>query len=292
MATVQNKKKPVAKSRPSGLLTWIAVGAVVAVLAAFVIIKVTTTTKAGSATAVSATIANEIGNVPTSVFNTVGITSPAVTVTPPTATKGEPRLSAASASGAKLPQVIYYGAEFCPYCAAQRWATIVALSRFGKFTGLQTMASSPTDTAPNTPTFTFVKATYSSKYLVFTSFESQDVNHNALQTPTALENKLIAKYDTSKYFPSLAGINYNPIPFMDFANQFLVSGASFDPGVLSGQTREQIAGGLKTATSPITQAIAASANYQSAAICKLTGGKPGKVCSSKGVMAAAKKMGI
>ena len=36
MATVQNKKKPVAKSRPSGLLTWIAVGAVVAVLAAFV----------------------------------------------------------------------------------------------------------------------------------------------------------------------------------------------------------------------------------------------------------------
>jgi len=292
VATVQNKKKPVAKSRPSGLLTWIAVGVVVAVLAAFVIIKVTTSTKAGSATAVSATIAHEIGDVPASVFNAVGTTSPAVTVTPPTAAKGQPLLTAASASGAKLPQVVYYGAEFCPYCAAQRWATIVALSRFGKFTGLQTMSSSPVDIAANTPTFTFVKATYSSKYIVFTSVESQDVNRNPLQTPTALESALIVKYDTAKYFPGLAGSSGNPIPFMSFANQFLVSGASYDPGVLSGQTREQIAAGLKSPSSPITQAIIASANYQTAAICTLTGGKPGKVCSSKGVKAAAKKMGL
>ena len=33
------------------------------------------------------------------------------------------------------------GAEYCPYCAAQRWAMIVALSRFGTFSGLTTVHS-------------------------------------------------------------------------------------------------------------------------------------------------------
>ncbi len=292
MATVQNKKKPVAQSRPSGLLTWIAVGTVVTVLAAFVIIKVTTSTKPGSASAISTTMANQIGNVPLSAFDAVGITSPAVPVTPPTAAKKQPLLTALSSSGAKLPQIVYYGAEYCPYCAAERWATIVALSRFGKFTGLQTMASSPSDVAPNTPTFTFVKASYSSKYIVFTSVESADVNRNPLQTPTKLEQALLTKYDSAAFFPSLSGNNNLPIPFLDLGNQFLISGASYDPGILAGQTREQIAAGLKSATSPITQAILAAANYQTAAICLLTGGKPGNVCTSAGVKAAAKKLGI
>ncbi|MGH3230700.1 MAG: DUF929 family protein [Streptosporangiaceae bacterium] len=30
------------------------------------------------------------------------------------------------------PEVFYVGYEFCPYCATQSWALIVALSRFGK----------------------------------------------------------------------------------------------------------------------------------------------------------------
>ena len=40
------------------------------------------------------------------------------------------------------PEVLYVGAEYCPYCAAQRWALAVALSRFGTFTGLETTHSS------------------------------------------------------------------------------------------------------------------------------------------------------
>jgi hypothetical protein len=42
----------------------------------------------------------------------------------------------------------------------------------------------------------------------------------------------------------------------------------------------------------VTQAIIASANYQTAAICTLTNQQPGNVCTSSGVMAAAKAMGI
>src|SRR5207249_3539085 len=30
-------------------------------------------------------------------------------------------------------QVLFVGADYCPYCAAQRWSIIAALNRFGKF---------------------------------------------------------------------------------------------------------------------------------------------------------------
>ena len=50
---------------------------------------------------------------------------------------------------------------------AQRWAMVNALSRFGTFPGLSTVHSSSTDVYPNTPTWTFRNATYTSPYLVF-----------------------------------------------------------------------------------------------------------------------------
>ncbi len=36
-------------------------------------------------------------------------------------TMGQPALT----SGGK-PQIVYMGAEYCPYCAAERWAMVVA----------------------------------------------------------------------------------------------------------------------------------------------------------------------
>jgi len=39
------------------------------------------------------------------------------------------------------PEVFYVATEYCPYCATQSWAMIVALSRFGTFTGLRTIRS-------------------------------------------------------------------------------------------------------------------------------------------------------
>ena len=42
----------------------------------------------------------------------------------------------------------------------------------------------------------------------------------------------------------------------------------------------------------MTQAIIASANYQTAALCVLTNNKPANVCTSAGVMAAQSAMGI
>ena len=51
--------------------------------------------------------------------------------TPPTKVTG----SALTFDG--KPGIFYYGAEYCPYCAAERWPVVVALSRFGTWSNLQ-----------------------------------------------------------------------------------------------------------------------------------------------------------
>jgi hypothetical protein len=296
-------KAPAKGGRPAGLFTWLAVGLVIVVVAALVIIKVASGGNAGGGPSsfqpADPTTVRQLTAVPASVFNTIGVTSPIAQVTAPQAVKGQPELKAANAAGKSLPEVFYLGGEYCPFCAAQRWPTIIALSRFGTWAGLGNISSYSGDQYPNTPSFTFARAAYKSKYVTFVGVEAYadylnaaGSNYATLQTPTAAENALVAKYDTPKYIKGLTKSQGNPIPFITFANKFLVSGASYGPTTLAGSTRSQIAAGLSNATSPITQAIIASANYQTAAICSLTKNQPSNVCTSAGVKTAAKAMGL
>jgi len=297
-------RPPARGGRPAGLFTWLAVGLVVVVVAALVIIKVASggspnNSNSSAFQPTDATTVTELTNVPASVFNTVATSSPAAPVKPPQVLKGQPALTATNASGKKVPEILYIGAEYCPFCAAQRWATIVALSRFGTWTGLGNMSSSSTDYAPNTPTFTLVKAKFTSSYLVFKGVEeytnipdAATSFYTTLQKPTTQETALISKYDTPKYVKGMTTSQIGSIPFITFSNKFLVSGASFSPTALTGLTRSNIAAGLSNASSPVTQAIIASANYQTAVICSITGQQPGNVCASPGVKAADKAMGL
>lgn len=301
------QKKSSAKGRggrPAGLFTWLAVGLVVIVVAGLVIIKVSSSSTASTTSsyqATDATTLHELTNVSPSVFNTVGVTSSVVGVTPPQAISGQPALLGASSTGAKVPNVLYIGAEYCPFCAAQRWSTIVALSRFGTWSGLGDMASSTLsgEVYPGTPTFTFTKASYKSPYISFSGVEEYNNVFNSalnyyspLQKPTATQAAVFKKYDTANYIKGMTAQQNGSIPFISFDNKFLVSGASFSPATLSGMTRSQIASGLSDPTSPVTDAIIASANYQSAAICNLTNQQPATVCTSAGVKAADKAMGL
>src|SRR5258706_4760621 len=113
-----------------------------------------------------------------------------------------------------LPEVFYMGAEYCPYCAAERWPMIIALSRFGTFSNLKTTSSSSSDVYPNTPTFTFHGATYTSQYVDFVSVETTDRNQNTLETPTAAQQALVNQYDTG-----------GSIPLVDFCNPYSFYGA-------------------------------------------------------------------
>lgn len=294
------KKAPASGGRPAGLFTWIAVGAVVVIVAALVLVKVLTggptSTNSGVWVATDPTTAAEVTSVPTSVLNTVGV-SAGSGVTAPLALKGQPALSAHLANGTTVPEVLDVGAEYCPFCAAQRWSTIIALSRFGTWSGLGNTESSSVDVYANTPTFTFLKTKFTSKYLVFRGVETLNNVYNASNNPpygklmslTAAESALIAKYDTSKYI-NMSASNDGAIPFLSMGNKFLISGASYNPGVLTGLTRTQIAQDLSAPSSPQTTLIITSANEQTAALCQLTKQQPSTVCSSTGVVAAKKLM--
>jgi thiol-disulfide isomerase/thioredoxin len=176
-------------------------------------------------------------------------------------------------SGGK-PEVLYIGAEYCPFCAAQRWAMIVSLSRFGTFSGLTTIHSSSTDIYPNTPSFTFYGAKYTSKYVTFTPVEETTETETPLQNPTAAQQALIGKYDPGTSSGS-------PIPFIDIGNKYVEVGnlQSYGPTVLSGKTWSEIGAALSQPNSAIAKGILGSANYMTAGICTLTGNQPSTACT-------------
>jgi hypothetical protein len=184
------------------------------------------------------------------------------------------------------PDVLYIGAEYCPYCAAQRWPLIVALSRFGTFDGLGVTTSSATDAFPNTPTFTFHGATYSSPYLAFSSVEGQNNTGAHLETPTSEQQALFQQFDTAPYTSSSGAI-----PFLLIGNRYVQIGSSYKPDALAGMSRVEIA---KQLVSPDAgkpaQDILGSADVLTAAICQLTGGQPTNVCQSPGVTQAAQSL--
>jgi len=254
---------------------------VVAVVAALVIVKVATGAggpKSGpTASAAAGSVVAQVTSVPASVLNEVGV---GVATTKPT------KITAPALTADGEPRVVYVGAEYCPYCAAERWAMAVALSRFGTFTGLGETASSPSDVYPNTATLTFHGASYASNYLSFTAREiqsNQAVNgaYAPLDTLSSADQALFDKYNAPPYTDSAGSI-----PFIDIGGRYLISGASYSPQVLQGKTQTQIAAALADPNSAIAKAVDGTANLITAAICQITNGQPGAVCQSPGVVTA------
>lgn len=192
---------------------------------------------------------------------------------PFTTNQGQPLLQGSHG----LPQFFYVGAEYCPYCAAERWSIINALSRFGAFSNLSQLQS----VEQNIPTFSFYKSSYSSPYVDFASVE---VNGNALdtsgqtyvglETMTPQQQQTFTKYNSAQDFP-----------FVDIGNQYTTVGASYDQTLLldnasNPRSWQDIASSLANPKTPLSQAILGTANYLTAAICHVTNQQPGNVCHS------------
>jgi Domain of unknown function (DUF929) len=230
------------------------------------------------ATAASPQVVSAVSNVPPSVLDSIGAGD----------AKTLPRsIQAPALTADGKPRVLYVGAEYCPYCAAQRWAMAVALSRFGSWSGLEQTHSSSSDVFPNTPTLSFHGAHYTSRYLSFTGYETTtnelEGNHyQALDTPSPADQKIFETYDQPPYTDGSGGI-----PFLDIGGSYVLSGASFSPQVLSGMTQEQVAAALSDPASPVAKAVDGAANALTAAICNVTKGSPAGVCDAAGVRAAA-----
>jgi hypothetical protein len=222
----------------------------------------------------------QVTSVPVSVASAVGL--PTSVVNPPTVKAGQSKLTISGKPGA-----VFIGGEFCPLCAAERWPIIIAFSRFGTFTGLKETTSSPWDSYPSTPTFSFYGATYPSPYISLNAveYESNDVDgldtHTQLEPLTKQEAALWQKYDQSAGFP-----------FLDIGNKAIVTSPSYDPTVLSGLDQADVASRLRNPKDPITTAVMGTANYLTAGICATTGQMPASVCSASIVVKAEKTMGL
>jgi|HubBroStandDraft_2_1064218.scaffolds.fasta_scaffold187447_1 thiol-disulfide isomerase/thioredoxin len=221
-------------------------------------------------------VTKQIQTVPVSTLNSVGAGSASKLI----ATTGQARLT----SGGK-PEIVYMGAEYCPYCAAERWAMVVALSRFGTFSNLQYIHSDAEDVYPNTPTLSFYKSTYTSKYVDFEPVEMEGLTEgSALQTPTSAQSALMSKFDAAPYVPKADAGSF---PFLDIGNQYLVIGAQYIPSDLSKLTWAQVATDMRNPSSTVAKDIDGAANTITAGICKITPDAPAGICTSAGVKAGA-----
>jgi Domain of unknown function (DUF929) len=193
-----------------------------------------------------------------------------------TLVKGPPaRLTGAPLTSGGKPEILYVGAEYCPYCAVTRWPLTVALSRFGTFSNLKTTLSSATDAAgPNTPTLSYYGATYSSPYFDLVTREQEDGVGKPLETLSGAEASLFANYGKNSY------------PFVDFGGTWMQHVASGDPLVLAGLTPDQVAKDIADPTTKPGAMTMAGSDTFTAIICGVDGGKPANVCTSIGVVAA------
>lgn len=216
----------------------------------------------------------KVTGVPASVFDAVGVSNPYQLPT---------RINAAPLTADGKPRILYVGAEYCPFCAVERWPMIVALSRFGTWHGLSyTYSGAAPEPYPNTATFSFHGASYTSDYLSFTGIEThtnqrQGNGWEPLDTLGGADLAVFQKDDTQ-----------GATPFVDFGGRWIIVGATYQAGLVAGHTHAEIAATLADPSNKTGAGIIEAANVMTAALCQLTGNQPASVCTSPGVTAGAK----
>jgi hypothetical protein len=246
---------------------------VICIVAVLVIVKVTGGSGGGSGTAdqpsppagtpIPAATLAKVASVPVPTLNaatTSGILqTPQAVANPALVANGKP-------------EILYIGAEWCPHCAAERWALYLALSKFGTFSPAPGRIHSANQDG-NVPTLTFYGTTYSSPYLSFVPVEVY-TNHRSgngyttLQTPTPSQLQL------------WQNANGGTFPFVDLGGKQVLTGAQYSFADLQNLTFPAVAAQVGNNSTTIGANIDASASQLVKTICgSLTHGQPAAVCS-------------
>jgi len=168
--------------------------------------------------------------------------------------------------------VFFMGAEFSPYCAAERWAIVRSLQKFGQWDGLkQTISAARDQPFLNLPTYDFTNATYNSPHIEFLAREIKDREFKQLQKLLKTEEKLVRKYNPKK-----------EIPFLLIGGRFMQVGSGFPPKIFIGHTFRQTETELKKVESEIRKTIDEEANVISALLC--ISGLPPELCKETGTV--------
>ena len=160
------------------------------------------------------------------------------------------------------PVVVYIGADFCPYCAMERWSLIIAFSRFGNFSNLHYMTSA-SGSEGDYATFTFTGSSYSSKYVVFQTIEQEDRDRNVIAT---IPSNYSAEFQDA-------------YPFVNFGNKYILGTLIPDLSGLTSKNWTQVFNDISSSDSTGTL-IKEGANAVTALICRLTSNQPTSVCTA------------
>ena len=264
----QSKTRKVARKANRSLWLWIGVilGSVVLIVGVLLYFYFTGNTS--DVVASDPAVFNAVTHVKPSLLEQVGTGNAQSTLEALKA--GTPALTGPTGK----PEFFYVGGEFCPYCAAQRWAIVVALSRFGTFSPLLQTHSSE----QNLATFTFRKSTYTSQYIDFVAKEIQDNQGNQLDTLSSDQQHIFNTYNAPPYMQSAGAI-----PFIDVANKYISSGSYYLPDTLVNLSWQDIATQMQQMDNNVSKGILGSANYLTAAVCASTQNKPETVCNANSI---------
>ncbi len=276
-------------------MVWITIGILVILVIALVVYALVSPppTQASDRPAPTApSVLTALSTIPASQFDSVGVSAPATPLVAPRVIRGDTPLQL----GGK-PEVLFVGTDYCPFCAAERWPLVIALSRFGRFKTLHNMQSSPNAVFPSLQSFTFTASSYESRYLSFVGVElfsnevTADGSYTRVATLTPEQTSLLVRFGDGP----TPGTAPGQLPFVDIGNGMVSTTSGFSPGILATQSQADIVGDLSQPGQPdvhIGPAITASANYLTAGICQTTGQQPTSVCTSKGVEAAKDSLGL
>ena len=168
--------------------------------------------------------------------------------------------------------LFFMGAGFCPFCAAERWAIVIALQNFGKWEGLvETKSADHDEKYLSIPTVSFVRAKYESAYVEFIGRETADRNFEPLQE---LDEKDLEIFDA-----------FNPdqiIPFLLIDGQFMQVGSGYSPQILEGIDHYKVKVELSNPNSPLGKAIKLESDNITALVCKCIGYKA-SACSAENI---------
>jgi len=168
------------------------------------------------------------------------------------------------------PVLMFIGAAWCPFCAAERWPIVKALARFGTWSGLTVGQSTDGKGGFGViPSYDFLHATYTSSYVTFDGKEIADNSGATLQSLSADEQAVMDRYDSAGSIP------------MVYADGYVMLGAGYVPTEIQGQAFSALQGQLQHSNAATSiDHINAETNLLTALLCKADAQQPSTVCAN------------
>jgi thiol-disulfide isomerase/thioredoxin len=167
--------------------------------------------------------------------------------------------------------VFFLGAEFCPFCAVERWAIVEALKKFGNWENLvENFSADKDEEYLNIPTFSFLKAKFSSSFVEFHALETADRDFNAI------DNRRNDPYDILE--------NYNPdhiVPFILIDGQYMQVGCGYSPKLFEDLDHKKIKEQFHDLHFIPGSMIKNEASYLTALICSTLKDKIEVICTDE-----------